>query len=283
MQVVELDLKKIDRPKDALRISPDDETIIRLAESIAKHGLIQAITVKNTQGGRYEVVAGDRRYLAHKLLNRKTISSHITDSDEQVVEIIKITENIERKQLTSFEEIVAITNYMGKFNLSARDGAKLFNKSRSILLDYMVIANADGEIQKNLHEGKIGFGVALELCRIKDIPVMGELLSKAITYSYTIATVRNMVNYALQLAEQPAAGEEQGEVRPGNLPKMETLVECQMCSNPTLIQDVQSYTVCPNCADIIEESKRQAKRQKTIERQHPQKTAENEEPKAAVQ
>lgn len=276
MQVVDIELSKLKEPESAARIQPDDESIIELAQSIGKIGLISAITVKEAGKGKYEIVAGHRRFLAHKLLGRKTIPSHVVDSDEQSSEIIKITENIERKQLTTFEEIIAIVNYIDKFKLSIRDGAKLFNKSKTAIQDYMALANADPEIQKNLHAGKIGLRVSLELCRIKDIPMMGELLSKTITYSYTIATVRNMVNYALQTIE--AQGQEEGtkETRPSNLPKMETLIECQMCANPVLIQDVQSFTVCPNCGDIIEQYKREAKKEKTTKKQQAH-THENTE------
>ena len=118
MKVLEIQLSKIIEPQDPSRIQPSDSSIAKMANSISKVGLINPITVRVQPAGKYEIVAGQRRFLACKSLNLKTIACSVMSKEDKITDAVKITENMERKQLTDFEGIMAMANYATKHNLS---------------------------------------------------------------------------------------------------------------------------------------------------------------------
>jgi ParB family chromosome partitioning protein len=95
LKVEEIRLELIDRPERADRDAIDPESIRELAESIKEIGLQQPILLR-PENSRYELVAGDRRFLAHRLINAKTIKAFVKQMQPQEVFIIRATENLQR-------------------------------------------------------------------------------------------------------------------------------------------------------------------------------------------
>lgn len=268
MDVHDIPLDLINEPDEPNRVQANDESIVDFASELKRDGLLHPIHLKPLEEGRYEILAGDRRYLAFKLLGEKTIPATISSRDDQGNELIKIQENLRRKQLTSFEEIIAITNYIKRHNISYREAVILFGISINTVANYMSLSEAQDDIKVALHKGDINKSVAAELQRVKDDTKRVELTHQSITHKYGWQTVKNMVDYYIQLERLEEEGHPVGggeNVLPLNL---ETFVECQMCTEGTKVSEVKSVTMCPKCIELVAEMRMEnfKKRRKDVQR-----------------
>ena len=114
-KIVELDLDDIRQNPDQPRKIFNEATLRDLASSIDKHGLIQPITVKQENESRYLLVAGERRYRAHLLLERRTIPAIITNGN---VDEIALIENIQREDLNPLETAQAFQQMIDRYSYS---------------------------------------------------------------------------------------------------------------------------------------------------------------------
>lgn len=102
-----LAVAKIDPNPDQPRKLFDPDALQELADSILSEGLLQAIKVRPKPGGRYEIVAGERRWRAHKLAGLKTIEAKVADIDDATMRVQALVENAVRKDVTALEEAAA--------------------------------------------------------------------------------------------------------------------------------------------------------------------------------
>src|SRR3972149_731228 len=121
IQLILMDL--IDRPVKIARGVIDPERVRELAESIREVGLLEPVLIRPSNG-RYEMVAGDRRYLAHKLLNFKEIKAIVKPLDDRETVVIRGIENLQRVNLTPSEEGRVYLLLREEGGLSTRDISK---------------------------------------------------------------------------------------------------------------------------------------------------------------
>ena len=98
-QIQLIKMEMIDRPVKVSRELIDPEKVRELAESIREVGLLQPVILRPSNG-RFEIVSGDRRYLAHKLIDRKEIKAIVKDLDDRETVVIRGIENLQRENLT---------------------------------------------------------------------------------------------------------------------------------------------------------------------------------------
>src|SRR4051794_20529552 len=115
-EIVELSLNLIHLDPNQPRQVVDEQKLEELALSIREHGLLQPITVRlNPQGEGYIVVAGERRFRAYQLLGRERIEAIITKADEQRAYEMALIENLQREDLTPFEEAAGYVRLIEQF------------------------------------------------------------------------------------------------------------------------------------------------------------------------
>jgi ParB family transcriptional regulator, chromosome partitioning protein len=139
------------------RLSFNEEKLQELAGSIKEHGIIQPIIVSKNNGN-YEIIAGERRFLAAKLAGLKTVPAIVRDASEQQKLELAITENIQRHDLDPIEEAKALKKLMEEFDMSQEEVAQKIGKSRSAVANKVRLLNLPVEIQKSLIVGKITEG-----------------------------------------------------------------------------------------------------------------------------
>ena len=162
-------------------ISEEDETgIIDLSNDININGLINPITVRITND-KYEIVAGQRRYLAMKYLNKLEIPCNVINVDTQKAEEISLVENVQRNQMTTGDKVKA---YSKLFEVYEGDIDKVISKihiSKNTINKYLKISNLPLEILNLLdinNEKKISIDVAIELTKIPNTINPLEVLNK---------------------------------------------------------------------------------------------------------
>jgi ParB family chromosome partitioning protein len=145
----------------------DTEALSELAESIKEKGVIQPILVRMVED-KYEIIAGERRYLAAKMANLKSIPAVVRNvSDKESAEIALI-ENLQRKDLNPIEEAFAYKNLMEKFLYTQEDVAKKVGKDRATVANTLRLLNLPKEVIEMLKKNEISAGHARAILSLKD-------------------------------------------------------------------------------------------------------------------
>ena len=195
---VELRIMEVEPNKNQPRKDFSEEALEELAASIKEHGLLQPILVRPTASGRYQIIAGERRWRASRKAGLSTIKAVIREfRDEEVMEIALI-ENLQREDLNPIEEAEGYGNLIETLGLTQEQVAKKVNKSRSYVANSLRILNLDNGSKRALKEGKISLGHAKALLSIDDLRLREDALKVAING----ASVREIENFKASPTKQ---------------------------------------------------------------------------------
>ena len=150
-----LPLDKIKPGKNQPRQEIGEKDLEELAQSIKAKGIIQPIVVRRIEDGGYELVAGERRYQAAKLLGLKELPTIIKDLNEKDSFIVAIIENLQRKDLNPIEEAQAFKRLMEEFDFSLEDIGKFVGKDKTTVANTLRLLRLPEGIKKALREGII--------------------------------------------------------------------------------------------------------------------------------
>lgn len=169
----ELPVNRIDPSPYQPRKYFAEEALRELADSVRKNGVMQPIIVREREG-RYELIAGERRWRASKLAGLQTIPVIVKDlSDRQALEFALI-ENIQRQDLTPIEEAQGYRRIMNEFNYTQEELSAELGKSRSHVANMLRLLALPDRIKHVLDEGQISMGHARALIGVEDAPEMVE-------------------------------------------------------------------------------------------------------------
>jgi len=246
----ELPMELIDRPRRVSRFDILETEIDELAESIRERGLLQAITVAE-RDGRFEVVFGDRRYLAHKKLGLEKIRAVVREYSDKDIAIDRATENGQRANLSPLEEASEYSNLHEAHGMSYEQIGRPLGKSGGVIKRLIMLLSMDERIQKALHEKKISMGVAEELHRCPDLAHSLYLLEMCVEHGVTVAVARGWVNDYVSQARRRATDVGGGG---GDYPVYETqpiFRACALCKGPVDLMKLKHLETCPECFDAI--------------------------------
>lgn len=153
-QVIQIPIDEISPSKYQPRLTFDDEGLQELAKSIAENGLIQPITVRKLDSG-YEIIAGERRYRACKLLNKEVVPCYILNAQEDQAAQMALVENIQRENLTAIEEAKAYLLMLRQTKMTQDEVAQKVGKSQSSVANKLRLLNLPDEIQDAVLDKKL--------------------------------------------------------------------------------------------------------------------------------
>jgi len=165
--VTELDVNQIDLFADQPRKYFDQEKLEELSASIKTHGIIQPLIVRR-KGGRYTIVAGERRYRAARLAGLSRVPVIIKDFDEKQQLEISIIENIQRQDLNPMEEAKAIAMLMEDHDLTQEQVSDRIGRSRSAVANTLRLLGLPGEAQDMVATGALSAGHARTLLGLRE-------------------------------------------------------------------------------------------------------------------
>lgn len=173
MEIITIALEKLQISELNVRktlISEEDETEIKdLAYDIETNGLINPITVREMENGNYEIIAGQRRYLALSYLKKKETQCHILHVSNQKAEEISLVENVQRNQMTTKDKVRSYSRLYEVYNQDIEKVISAIHVSRQTIQGYLKIKDLPEEILDKLeskNEDKITIAVAIELSKI---------------------------------------------------------------------------------------------------------------------
>jgi ParB family chromosome partitioning protein len=241
----------IDRPENISRMAIDQDRIKELADSIKERGLLQPIIV-HPKGTRYGIIAGDRRFLAHELLGLKKIMCCVRDISGKDVKIDRAVENLQRENLTPFEEAHTYLGLRDDEEMSVEEISRVVRKSPGVVERRLAILKMPDSYQKALHEGKVNMSVAEELWSTPDVAKREYFMTMAIEHGITKEVARNWVT---EYRKEKRTAVKSGEVGGGGaLPFDDAPIyrACDVCRGPCDYSKIHELRVCDDChASII--------------------------------
>lgn len=158
-KIVQMSVDKIKANPMQPRTDFDHDSLEDLTNSIKEHGILQPLILVESDG-MYQVIAGERRWRAAKILELKTVPAVIRNMAEQQKLELAIVENIQRKDLNPIEEAVAYQRLIDEFSLKQEEVAKKVGKSRSVVANTLRLLTLPTEIQRAVVNGKINYSTA---------------------------------------------------------------------------------------------------------------------------
>ena len=159
----QLSVSRIREGRYQPRTRMDEGSLQELAASISAQGIIQPLLVRETAGGGYELIAGERRWRASQRAGLAEIPALIRDLDDQQVAALALIENIQREQLTAIEQARALARMRDQFSMDQTALATMISSSRSNVANLLRLLNLSQGVQSMLEEGRLEMGHARAL------------------------------------------------------------------------------------------------------------------------
>lgn len=157
------------------RMAFDNESLEELADSIRTFGLIQPVTVRKKSDGRYQIISGERRYKACRLVGMDMIPAYIREANDQGMLEMAIVENIQRQDLDPIEVAMSYQRLIDECNLTQEEMADRVGKKRTSITNYLRLLKLPAKVQHDIKVGLVSVGHAKVLLGVED-PKTQELL-----------------------------------------------------------------------------------------------------------
>ncbi|MDX1543078.1 MAG: ParB/RepB/Spo0J family partition protein [Christiangramia sp.] len=196
--IVELEMSSIEVNPFQPRTSFNEESLKELASSIRELGVIQPITVRKLDFNKYQLVSGERRYRASKLVGLETIPAYIRIANDQESLEMALVENIQRQDLDPIEIALSYQRLIDEINLTQEQLSERIGKNRSTIANYLRLLKLDPIIQTGMRDGFLSMGHGRALINIDDtqkqLDIYEKILQKSLSVRETEQLVRDLNN-----------------------------------------------------------------------------------------
>jgi len=193
----EVDIDLIEPNNVQPRTRFDETQLEELAQSIKTNGVVQPILVRKTNGGRYQIVAGERRWRAAQRAGLQRIPSVIRDvPDDKMLELALI-ENIQRQELNAIEEAYAYKRLIETFNLTQETVAQRVGRDRTFVTNYLRLLRLPEDIQLLVEESKLSMGHARALLGLDDADKQRQLARGIIDRNLSVRDTERAVKQVI--------------------------------------------------------------------------------------
>jgi ParB family transcriptional regulator, chromosome partitioning protein len=193
----EIAVELIDRNPFQTRSHVHESELAELAASIVANGVVQPILVRPQPNGRFQLIAGERRWQASQIAKKATIPAILRQvSDEQAMEIT-IVENLQREDLNPMDQARAFERLATEFHMTQEQIATRTGKDRVSVANFMRLLKLPPTLQAQVESGELSFGHARALLAVRDHPDLEKLARKVITLSLSVRQTETMVQNVL--------------------------------------------------------------------------------------
>ena len=207
-----LKLSMIDPKSDQPRKFFDKAALEELSASIKENGLLQPILVREYGEGRYQIIAGERRFRASKLAELEEIPAIILDKDDRKAAEIALIENIQRENLNPIEEAMAFRALAEDYDLTQEELSEKVGKSRSAIANSVRLLDLPDDILEMVANGDISAGHGRTLLGVKNRDNMLLLANKTVEYDFSVRQLEEEVKKINKL--KPVIEVEEEEILP---------------------------------------------------------------------
>lgn len=175
----EIPIDFIEKTENQPRIHFSEKEMDELCQSIREVGIIQPLTVRYCGGGAYELLAGERRFRAAKMIGMSSVPCIITETDDECAAIITLVENLQRKDLDFFEEASGIALLIKKLGITQEQAAQKIGKSQSAVANKLRLLRLPAAVREKITEYGLSERHARALLSLPDEKTMLDALKAA--------------------------------------------------------------------------------------------------------
>ena len=179
----------------------DPEELQALADSIALHGVVQPLTVREVPGGYYQIIAGERRWRAARIAGLREIPAVILEADDRKVMELALIENLQRQDLNPVEEAMGYRSLMEDYGLTQEDAAKQVGKSRPAVANALRLLNLPEKVLEMVRKGELTAGHARAVLSLKTVKMQEQAAQKIAALGLS---VRQAELLCKNMAKEPA-------------------------------------------------------------------------------
>jgi len=190
----------IDLELDAIEVNPfqprtyfDKEALRELANSIKELGVIQPITVRKLEGNKFQLVSGERRFRASKLIGNKTVPAYIRLANDQEMLEMALVENIQRKNLDPIEVALSYQRLIDEIQLTQEDLSIRVGKKRSTVTNYLRLLKLDPILQTGMRDGFISMGHGRAMINVDDSEEQLAIYEKILREKLSVRQTEDLV------------------------------------------------------------------------------------------
>ena len=173
-----LPIHKIEPNPGQPRQDFDPEELQSLADSIATHGVVQPLTVRELPSGYYQIIAGERRWRAARIAELRDVPAVIIEADDRKVMELALIENLQRQDLNPVEEALGYQTLMQEYGLTQEDAAKQVGKSRPAVANALRLLNLTDKVLEMLRKGELSAGHARAVLSLKTAKMQEQAAQK---------------------------------------------------------------------------------------------------------
>jgi ParB family chromosome partitioning protein len=194
----EVDIDLIDPNPEQPRTIFSEDKLEELSQSIRENGLVQPILLRRKEYGRYQLVAGERRWRAAQRAGLQRVSAVIREVEDEKLLELALIENIQRQELNPIEEATAYQRLMEVFGLTQEEVAKRVGKDRSSVANYVRLLKLPESVQTMLEEERLSMGHARALLGLEDQQEQARLAQEVVERKLSVRETERAVQQKAQ-------------------------------------------------------------------------------------
>ena len=191
--IVEIDLDTIEVNPYQPRTHFNEEALRELAASIKELGVIQPITVRKQSNGKFQLVSGERRFRASKLIGLSQIPAYVRLANDQEMLEMALVENIQRQDLDPIEVALSYQRLIEEINLTQEELSVRVGKNRSTVTNYMRLLKLDPIVQTGMRDGFLSMGHGRALINVESLDDQLDIYERIIKNSLSVRQTEKLV------------------------------------------------------------------------------------------
>jgi len=193
--IVEIELDLIEVNPFQPRSYFNEEALRELATSIKELGVIQPITVRKLEGNKFQLVSGERRFRASKLIGNKTVPAYLRIANDQEMLEMALVENIQRKDLDPIEVALSYQRLIDEIDLTQEEMSQRVGKKRSTISNYLRLLKLDPIIQTGMRDGFLSMGHGRALINVEHTSDQLDIYEKIIQDKLSVRQTEQLVKF----------------------------------------------------------------------------------------
>lgn len=198
----QLPIQKVEPNPDQPRRDFNEEELQSLADSIGENGVLQPLTVRELPNGYYQIIAGERRWRAARMVGLREVPALVVEADDQKAMELALIENLQREDLNPVEEAMGYQSLLSDYGLTQEEAARRVGKSRPAVANALRLLGLEEELLELVRSGKLSPGHARAVLSLKDPKKRREAAQKIMALDLS---VRQAETLCRNLGKEPKA------------------------------------------------------------------------------
>jgi ParB family transcriptional regulator, chromosome partitioning protein len=250
-QIREVPVDKILPNPAQPRLSYEEDSLTELADSIREHGVLQPILVRPI-GGKYELIAGERRWRASRMAERETIPAIVVEFDEETALEVSIIENLQREDVSPLEE-AAMFRKMTDLGYSVRQLAQKIGKDKGYVENRIRLAEAPIEIRELVSVRKDTLSHAYELMKVTDERTRKRLAKRVAAGDLTLARLRAITGGKVTEEPEPGRPKRRARTVAGHVAAVRAADDALIDNRAKLAEAIDELVAILSQRDLLDE------------------------------